>query len=106
MSAERRIPNDVRVVANRLVPDAAADERRFEPGRRALGVPRAAPEDRIQRLAVGTAARRVEAIRARLLDLQPEPTVGAPRISGQDLGGLFEGVPRDRNRCPRHHVTL
>jgi hypothetical protein len=90
--AERRIPDDLRIVADTLVADVAPDERRFERDRRALGVPRATPQDRVQGLAVWTPARRVEAVRARLLDLQAEATVGATRVSGQEVGGLFEGV--------------
>lgn len=88
--AERRIPHDLRKVADTLV--SAPDERRFERDRRALGVPRATPQDRVQGLAVWPPARRVEAVRARLLDLQAEAAVGAPRVSGEELGGLFEGV--------------
>jgi hypothetical protein len=79
--AKWRIPNDLRKVAGTFVLGIAPHDR-FDRDRRALGVPRAPPLDRVQGLAIWTPARRVEAIGARLLYLQAEAAVGAPRVPG------------------------
>jgi hypothetical protein len=62
------------------------------PERRTLDIPRAAPQDRIERLAVRTTARRMATIRTGLLDLEPAPAIWAPRISSHEVGRPLKGI--------------